>query len=329
MNHPVTLEMAQRYERLFVNRRAYTLQSARPSPSGRHYYYRPQSQAPLSLEVIIQHLKGYLTLGLYAINPGTQKAKWAAIDADYDGSILHLLQLQLEFSKDGISAALEASRRGGHLWMFGQEPLPAKAWRLFILNTAKKLHIPVKGGLITAPPVGSGLEVTRTGRLLDGIEVFPRQDNLEEGQFGNGLRGPLGVHRANGRRYWFGDAPKTVSAQLKYLSELPKVSTTEILGLTGGLSIPEEFLPPPRVPVQTVSSYGHGFRILDHVKVAFRMSGNYWGRCPSCAEAGRDKTGDNLAIQIKDPRFYKCWAGCTRDMIREALGHPIREWRAS
>jgi len=24
------------------------------------------------------------------------------------------------------------------------------------------------------------------------------------------------------------------------------------------------------------------------------------------------------------PRFYKCWAGCTKKMIRAALGHPIR-----
>jgi hypothetical protein len=332
MGNLVNLEMAQLYERLFVNRRAYTLQSATPNPSGRHYYYRPQrqrSQPALTLETIIQHLKGYLTLGLYAINPETQKAKWAAVDADYTGSILHLLQLQLEFSKDGVTAALEASRRGGHLWMFGQEPLPARAWRLLILNAAKKLQIPVKGGIAPNSAPASAFVVTKSGRLLDGIEVFPKQDNLDEGQFGNGLRGPLGVHRANGRRYWFGAAQKTVSAQLKYLHELPKISVTEIRQLTEDLSIPEDFLPPPRVPMPVVSSHGNGFRILEHVKVAFRMSGNYWGRCPSCAEAGRDKTGDNLAIQIKDPRFYKCWAGCTRDMIREALGHPIREWKAS
>ena len=25
-----------------------------------------------------------------------------------------------------------------------------------------------------------------------------------------------------------------------------------------------------------------------------------------------------------DPRFYKCWAGCSREMIRAALGCPIR-----
>src|SRR5258708_33236837 len=126
MNDVVTLEMARRYHRLFVNRRAYTLQSQTPNPGGRHYYYRPRSQASLSLPTLVHHLKGDRTLGLYAINPQTQKAKWAAIDADYGESIPHLLQMQWAFSQDGMSSALEPSRRGGHLLLFGHEPLPAR-----------------------------------------------------------------------------------------------------------------------------------------------------------------------------------------------------------
>ena len=80
--------MVNDYLRLFVNRRAYTLQSMRPHPaSGRHYYFRPtnkQTHAPLWLtqETIWQHLQGEITLGLYAINPYTQRCKWVAIDAD-------------------------------------------------------------------------------------------------------------------------------------------------------------------------------------------------------------------------------------------------------
>jgi hypothetical protein len=38
-----TPELVKEYFNLFVNRRAYTLQSTRPHPeSGRHYYYRPK-----------------------------------------------------------------------------------------------------------------------------------------------------------------------------------------------------------------------------------------------------------------------------------------------
>jgi hypothetical protein len=46
-------EVVNDYLRLFVNRRAYTLQSMRPHPaSGRHYYFRPTKKdtgAPLEL----------------------------------------------------------------------------------------------------------------------------------------------------------------------------------------------------------------------------------------------------------------------------------------
>jgi hypothetical protein len=45
-------------------------------------------------------------------------------------------------------------------------------------------------------------------------------------------------------------------------------------------------------------------------------------RCPSCGEEGRDRSGDNLSISIEDPHKYICWAGCTRDMIRAAVGCP-------
>jgi hypothetical protein len=66
------------------------------------------------------------------------------------------------------------------------------------------------------------------------------------------------------------------------------------------------------------------FVILDHVRPRCRRAGNYWARCPSCADHGRDRSSDNLAISVSDSRKYKCWAGCTKEMIRAALGHPIR-----
>jgi hypothetical protein len=77
------------YFRLFVNRRAYTLQSNRPHPeSDRHYYYRPKDKRTgqglsLTLETIRRHLEGEITIGLYAINPATQRCKWVAIEGDY------------------------------------------------------------------------------------------------------------------------------------------------------------------------------------------------------------------------------------------------------
>ncbi|MCI0718041.1 MAG: hypothetical protein L0338_03535, partial [Acidobacteria bacterium] len=66
----VTRKLVEDYCRLFVNRRAYTVQSPRPHrESGRHYYYRPRPNGgamALSNEMIAQHLRGNVTIGLYA-----------------------------------------------------------------------------------------------------------------------------------------------------------------------------------------------------------------------------------------------------------------------
>ena len=70
-----TEELVEEYIALFVNRKAYTVQSTRPNPeSGRHYYYRPKEKGSgepvwLTDQTISRHLEGSITIGLYAINP--------------------------------------------------------------------------------------------------------------------------------------------------------------------------------------------------------------------------------------------------------------------
>ena len=71
------------------------------------------------------------------------------------------------------------------------------------------------------------------------------------------------------------------------------------------------------------------FHILDHLQVRRKTGRNWITRCPSCAAAGRDKSGDNLAISVDEPQKYICWAGCNKEMIRAALGCPIPEKRES
>jgi hypothetical protein len=309
MNSPgqATTETAVRYFHLFANRLAYTLQSNKPDRNGKHYYYRPKDGRQLSVQTIREHLSGRLTIGIYALNPKTQRSKWVAIDADYDNALEDLLKLQWELLQDGIEAALEKSRRGGHLWIFASQPLLAEQCRVYIYNLALRLKVPVKGG----------------GRLVDGIEVFPRQDRLGPDEFGNAIRGPLGVHRVTGKRYWFYGADYHLEDQLEYLEQLRKITEFEILGFVAGLEMPAEFRPKPKINLPPYDPSRRAFRILDHVRPARKVSGNYWTRCPSCAEQGRDQSGDNLAIAIVDPRKYKCWAGCTKEMIRAALGFPI------
>jgi hypothetical protein len=306
-------EIAARYLEMFVNRLAYTVQSTAPHrESGKHYYYRPKGSVSLSVAAIRRHLEGEITIGLYAINPETQRCKWVAIDADYSDALEDLLKLQWELRQDGVEAALEKSRRGGHLWIFAQTPLLARDCRLYICNLAQRLKVPVKGA-----------------SLADGIEVFPKQDVIPAKEFGNAIRAPLGVHRGAGKRYWFYSADYTLEEQIRYLSRLKRITTEEMATFVADLKMPEEFAPRPSIALRPRDPTRREFRILDHVTVKRRQGRNHWTRCPSCAREGRDRTGDNLAISIADPRKYKCWAGCTKEMIRAALGCPIRQSVAS
>lgn len=306
-----TTEMAKRYFRLFVNRLAYTVQSNRSGQAGKHYYYRPRDGRRLTASTIREHLSGRLTIGLYALDPKTQRSKWVAIDADYENALEDLLKLQWELRQDGVEAALEKSRRGAHLWIFAAEPLLAGQCRIYIYNLALRLKVPVKGG----------------AGLAEGIEVFPRQDQLGPGEFGNAIRGPLGLHRGAGKRFWFYGADYRLEAQLDYLERLRKIGEDEIVRFIAGLEMPVQFRPRPKIELPPYDPTRREFRILDHVRPGRKLSGNYRTRCPSCSLEGRDQSGDNLAISVADPRKYKCWAGCTKEMIRTALGQPIRAGR--
>jgi hypothetical protein len=304
------------YLNLFINRRAYTLQSRRPLPeSSRHYYFRPKesgSERPAAVtpSIIRQHLEGTITMGLYAINPTNQRCKWVAIDADYKNSMEDLLKLQYRLGEDKVQAGLERSKRGGHLWIFLASPLLAKECRIYIYNLALRLGVPVK-----------------EGSLRDGIEVFPKHDTLRAGGFGNAIRGPLGIHREANCRFWFYGADYALDAQMAYLNGLRRVTEAELHRFIAGKAMPPGLLPAPPAATNRWTYRGEKrgaeFNILRHIGKVRQVGRNYVTRCPSCAGAGHDRGGDNLAILISDTRFYRCWAGCTKQMIRAALGCPI------
>ena len=219
-------------------------------------------------------------------------------------------QCKYRLGQDGIQPALEMSRRGGHLWIFLEKPLLAKHCRIYIHDVALRLAVPVKE---------SGLK--------EGIEVFPKHDMIEPGGFGNAIRGPLGIHREASRRFWFYGADYTVEAQMAYLNGLRKFTEHELQAFIVGKEAPKhDNSPRERITAPTFRgrTARSEFRILEHVGPVRKVGRNYITRCPSCAEAGHDRSGDNLAILVEDPRFYQCWAGCGKKAIRAALGCSIR-----
>jgi hypothetical protein len=237
--HQATSTNVEDYWQLFVNRRAYVLQSKRPHPeSGRYYYFRPKAgrsgeQLSLAPATIRRHLEGDVTLGVYAMNPATQRCKWIAMDGDYKESLKHLCELQWELQQQKVDAALEQSRRGAHLWIFGEQPLLARQCRLLIAGLAEKLGIPLKGA-----------------GTAEGIEIFPKHDELKDGDFGNAIRGPLGIHRAISARFSFYGADYNLDNQLAFLKRVTKLSEEHLGALVQKLGqrsepVKKEFAPVP------------------------------------------------------------------------------------
>jgi len=139
------------------------------------------------------------------------RCKWVAIDADYASAMDDLIKLQYQLTEDRVESALEMSKRGGHLWIFLAVPLLARKCRIYIYDLAQKLGVPVKG---------SG--------LAERIEVFPKHDEIQEGAFGNAIRGPLGIHHGAKRRFWFYGADYTLEAQIEFLTGLRKLTEEEL-----------------------------------------------------------------------------------------------------
>ena len=313
----VTDEMVDEYWRIFINRRAYLQQRHTPGDNGKFSYYAPkvskdsEEKKSLTKQDVRQHLEGKKTISLYAIEPENSTCKWIAIDADYDDAEKHLVALKYDLEEDGIQAIFESSRRGGHIWVLAEDRLPADKCRLLIYNIALRLNVPIKG----------------FNGAVDGIEIFPRQDRIEKTGFGNAIRGPLGVHRAVNKRFWFRGVTGSLKDQFAMLKKVKRLTLAELEALTDGLTMPE---PDEPAVVYTAPAAGfkrQGFEIHREVKTRLKIEGrNYSTRCPSCAAAGRDRGGDNLKINRQNPYLYQCFAGCHKNDIRAALGFgPARE----
>lgn len=155
--------------RTFIHRRDLY---ARQLDDGRYICIK----APLTEELLQRHLLGALTLGAYVLDTDS-RARYAVLDADQQASWSGLCWLHQELAAEGVPSYLEASRRGGHLWLFFVESVPGTRARRF-----SEAVLAVYG--------------------LDGLELFPKQDELGDGP-GSLVRLPFGVHRRAGRRYGF------------------------------------------------------------------------------------------------------------------------------
>src|SRR5688500_2378506 len=156
--------MAEGLAKTFVNRQdCYALQL----DNGQYYSVKED----LTINLIMRHLKGEVTLGVYLL--GLEgKAKFTVIDADDDEGFAKLLKAQQAVR---FPSYMERSRRGGHLWFFFEEAIAGKLAKNFGLEIAKIFSIEA--------------------------EVFPKQ--AESRGPGSSIRLPFGIHKKTRTRYPF------------------------------------------------------------------------------------------------------------------------------
>jgi len=178
---------------------------------------------PLSDSVIYDHLAGKRTVGLY---PLLIDDTCNLLAVDFDGA---------EWSEDarafakscgelGVPIAVEISRsgNGAHVWIFFAVPVSARDSRR--LATAIISHACAR---------------TRQLKLNSYDRLFPNQDTMPKGGFGNLIALPLQkIPRDNGRSIFVDDALRPYADQWSFLASIRPMAPNDIeptiLRATGG-----------------------------------------------------------------------------------------------
>ncbi len=141
------------------------------------------SYLPLTAEVVSAHLVGDVFIGLYPLR-ADNSCHFMVADFDGPAAMLDALAYAKAARANGVPAALEISQsgRGAHVWVFFTEAVAAAVARL--VGTALVHEAMVLRG---------SMDLRSYDRL------FPDQDVLPEGGFGNLIAAPLhGRRRRDG-----------------------------------------------------------------------------------------------------------------------------------
>lgn len=182
--------------------------------AGRGYHTLPaEAFLPLNEIAARNHLEGRDTIGTYAIRKNDSCIFLAAdFDGDHwdkDVSAYILAARQL-----GVEAALERSRsgEGGHAWIFFQTPVPARL--------ARQL-----GTLVLARASAGYADIN----LKSYDRLFPNQDTLPKGGFGNLIALPLQKKsRASQNSVFLDSKFNPYPDQWVYLAGLHRLSSSEL-----------------------------------------------------------------------------------------------------
>ena len=155
-------------------------------------------KAKLTNEVILSHLRGTKTIGLYGC-PDSM-TKWLCIDID-DLDEIAVREVQNHIRRFNIPHLTEFSgNKGYHIWVFFDKPYPN--------NVVRAL----------------------ASAFAFNNEVFPKQDYIGEGKLGNLVKAPLGKHQMTGNWCLFLDKDlKPEKDQYETLAGIRPINPLEII----------------------------------------------------------------------------------------------------
>ncbi|MGB7964537.1 MAG: DEAD/DEAH box helicase family protein [Propionicimonas sp.] len=182
------------------------------------------SLLPLTPEVVASHLVGDLDLGLYPLL-ADDCCHWLAADFDGPAAMLDALAYLKAARAARVPAVLEVSRSGigAHAWIFFAVPLPAVQ--------ARRLGL---GLLREAMAIRGRMSLASYDRL------FPAQDVLPAGGFGNLIAAPLqGRCRRSGTTVFLDLATmEPHDDQWAFLSTVDRMTPRDVTRVLGRLGEP-------------------------------------------------------------------------------------------
>ena len=184
-----------------------------PKPKGRCQDCLYKDYVPLTLEHIHQHLSGRMTLGVYPLLKD-ETCHFLAVDFDKRTWMEDVAAFTRICGRHKIACALERSRsgNGAHVWFFFERPLTSRVARRFgcalLTETMETRH-----------QVG-----------LDSYDrLFPSQDTMPKGQFGNLIALPLQAEPArSGNSLFVDDQFSPYSDQWAFLKTVQRLPETAV-----------------------------------------------------------------------------------------------------
>lgn len=171
-------------------------------------------------ESIQQHFAGSgrnaLVMGVYPLLED-ETCRFLVIDFDKGNWKEEILAAKNIYAEYGIKSYIERSRsgNGGHLWIFFAEPIEA--------HLARKLGVKV---------LETAMNKTRNSKFDSFDRLFPNQDHMPKGGYGNLIALPLQRQAVEqGNSVFVDDTFKMYSSQTAVLQNIERYSRTQIVNV--------------------------------------------------------------------------------------------------